>query len=192
MKTEKKQRRTRGQGFTLIEVALAVAVVAVGVLGLFALISTGLDASAKATATTQAAFFADATMNAMRAECASASAAGSTNWKNFVQGMMNRQTNFFLTVAAANAWRGTVTVVLPPAGSASRKLSLTNAPFHSASLQTITSGYLWYSLGITQSTNSGRTTANVTLGLWPRGGSAAPASAPTIVYYSEFPDMGQL
>lgn len=56
------------QGFTLTEVALALLVIAIGVLAVFALLSSGLDASAKAASDTQAAIFADNVFNALRAQ----------------------------------------------------------------------------------------------------------------------------
>ncbi len=63
---EKHSATTGTSSFTLIEVALAIAVVVIGVLALFSLISTGLDASAKALADTHAAQFADNVFNGLR------------------------------------------------------------------------------------------------------------------------------
>ena len=63
------RRRT---GFTLVEVALAVVVVAIGVTAAFALIAAGLAASKKAVAETRASIFADNVFNALRTQSAAA------------------------------------------------------------------------------------------------------------------------
>lgn len=55
-------------GFTLVEVALAVLVVALGVLAVFGLLSAGLDQSAKAIAETEGAIFADNVFHGLGAE----------------------------------------------------------------------------------------------------------------------------
>ena len=53
-------------GFTLMEIMIAIAVVAIGMTALFSLISTGLHESAKAVAETQAAIFADGVFHGLR------------------------------------------------------------------------------------------------------------------------------
>lgn len=63
-------------GFTLMEVAIAVAVVVVGLLAMFALIASGLDASARSVADTQAALFADAVFGSLQAESQAAAQKG--------------------------------------------------------------------------------------------------------------------
>jgi prepilin-type N-terminal cleavage/methylation domain-containing protein len=58
------------RGFTLIEVALALMVVGVGLLAVFQLFPAGLRAGFDATAETRAAQFADMVFNGMRARAA--------------------------------------------------------------------------------------------------------------------------
>lgn len=67
-----RMKRERRAGFTLVEVALAVVVVAIGVTAAFALIAAGLAASAKAVAETRASIFADNVFNALRSSSAAA------------------------------------------------------------------------------------------------------------------------
>ncbi|MEI6972298.1 MAG: type IV pilus modification protein PilV [bacterium] len=59
--------KTCRNGFTLIEVAIAVLVVAIGVLAVVALFSGGLTASARAVADTHASMFAENVFNGLRA-----------------------------------------------------------------------------------------------------------------------------
>jgi prepilin-type N-terminal cleavage/methylation domain-containing protein len=56
------------EGFTLIEVAFSIAVLAVGAMALFALISAGLEMNARTAADTQMAVFAGSVFNGLAAE----------------------------------------------------------------------------------------------------------------------------
>ena len=73
----------RRSGFTLIEIALAIAVVGIGVLAAFALLTTGLDSSARASEETQAAFLADSIFNTMRVYSAQEARLGPNNFGAF-------------------------------------------------------------------------------------------------------------
>jgi prepilin-type N-terminal cleavage/methylation domain-containing protein len=70
------------RGFTLIEVALALMVVGVGLLAVFQLFPAGLRAGFDATAETRAAQFADMVFNGMRARAADT--ANPLNWSNVI------------------------------------------------------------------------------------------------------------
>ncbi len=87
-------RRPSG-GFTLVEVALALLVVSVGLMGVFALFPHGLDQSRKAIQETQAAAFADDIFNGYRALAKS-------RWST-----LDSQP---LPVAGVSLWQGTPTV----------------------------------------------------------------------------------
>ncbi|MBN1676460.1 MAG: hypothetical protein JXR37_35780 [Kiritimatiellae bacterium] len=56
------------EGFNLVEVTLAMLIVAVGLLSVFSLFPSGLDANAKAIADTHSAIFAEEVFNGIRAE----------------------------------------------------------------------------------------------------------------------------
>jgi prepilin-type N-terminal cleavage/methylation domain-containing protein len=58
------------KGFTLVEVALALLVVSVGLLALFALFPAGLKLNKQAIDETQAALFAEEVLNGVRAQAA--------------------------------------------------------------------------------------------------------------------------
>lgn len=55
-------------GFTLVEIALALLVLSVGLLSLFGLFSTGLQMNKRAIDETQAALFAEEVLNGVRAQ----------------------------------------------------------------------------------------------------------------------------
>lgn len=62
----------RQQGFTLIEIALALLVASVGMLGVLGLFPAGVQMSKASYDETQAALFADQVMNGIRAQAATA------------------------------------------------------------------------------------------------------------------------
>lgn len=68
------------QGFTLVEVALAILVVSVGLLTVFALFPSGLQLQKNAIDDTQAAMFAEMTLDGVRAELVT----NPTAWSNMV------------------------------------------------------------------------------------------------------------
>ncbi len=76
-------RRVSG-GFTLVEVALALLVVSVGILGAFSLFPSGLAASKEAVSETQAACFAQMVFDSVRASASREGiAAATTTGKTF-------------------------------------------------------------------------------------------------------------
>ncbi|MCE9613683.1 MAG: prepilin-type N-terminal cleavage/methylation domain-containing protein [Lentisphaerae bacterium] len=93
-------------GFTLVELAIAIAVVLIGVLALFALISSGLDSSSKAVADTQAAIFADSVFNAIGSASQSAAEDGvqgnQVMWKVFWRDFAAGTTKLYVPVT--NMW----------------------------------------------------------------------------------------
>lgn len=94
----------RRQGFTLLEVALAVTVVALGMMAMFGLMSGGLDNSAKAVADTQAAFLAENAFNALRERNVEEARKGPAAWDSFWTGLTNG--TIALTIAAPPGWKG--------------------------------------------------------------------------------------
>ncbi len=105
--------RARLAGFTLIEVALAVIVVAVGIMAAFALIGTGLDSSAKAVADTRAGIFAEDVFNSLRTRNAQAMEAGEAAWLAFWTSFASPSPSAErLTVAGGPLWQYVVSI--PP------------------------------------------------------------------------------
>lgn len=96
------QSRRVGAGFTLIELAIAVAVVFVGILALFALITSGLDESGKAVADTQSALFAESVFNGLGAMSQRA-ATNNLSWRQEWNSIAAKTT---LVTLPAPAWKG--------------------------------------------------------------------------------------
>ena len=84
----------------MIEAALAIVVLAVGVLAVFVLFSAGLDTKTRASGDTQAALFADGVFDTLRAE--SAAASEQERWEGFWGAFADGTTN--IPVAAAGVW----------------------------------------------------------------------------------------
>jgi prepilin-type N-terminal cleavage/methylation domain-containing protein len=126
-------------GFTLMEVALAIVVVAIGMMAAFALITTGLDSSAKAVAMTRGAIFADDVFNGLRSKASLATDAGEGAWELFWEDFEDGAAA--VTVAAGPMWQldvevipgwppvivtNYIYVVATPEGDPAEGLSLTN------------------------------------------------------------------
>ena len=87
------KRRHATQGFTLIEVALALLVIGVGIVGVFGLFPAGLEASRRTVNETQAAIFAEEVFGGFRA------AAGVVPWASF--------DDIKVPIACSNLWAST-------------------------------------------------------------------------------------
>ena len=87
------KRRHATQGFTLVEVALALLVIGVGIVGVFGLFPAGLEASRRTVNETQAAIFAEEVFGGFRA------AAGVVPWTEFDK--------IEVPIACSNLWAST-------------------------------------------------------------------------------------
>jgi prepilin-type N-terminal cleavage/methylation domain-containing protein len=206
-RTNKSVEVVRRNGFTLLEVALAVTVVALGMMALFALMSSGLDNSAKAIADTQAALFAQNTFSSMRERNVAEGQKGTAQWDLFWSNFTNGMTA--ISVAAPTAWTGESTSWITNTCkwlSPTRPLDITclfkkkiafdlhlnkyiNKSFRAgAPAQLIVNGSLRYKLKI-QSRPNGRKVAMLSVweGEWGDISKAEP-----IVFYSEFTNPGDL
>lgn len=196
-------------GFTLMEVAIAIAVVVIGVLSLFALIGKGLDASNLAAEDTQTAIFADTVFNGLRSRSAVASEAGPHAWTTYWGRVMSGSTN--IPLANANIWQGRVTAgpVFPiprifttnaPAVFAdgrSATQTLVNVPFHGTTITNIESVTLRYKMAVSLRYPIGHTNslldnrANVSLWVWG-GPFGAYDLSDALYYYTAIENMGDL
>jgi len=100
-------RPSNSSGFTLMEVALAVSVVVIGLMALFALVSSGLDSSTRAVRDTQAAIFADGVYEGLRANSQLMAELGTNSledvvWRVFWKHFADNTTS--LTIAADSTW----------------------------------------------------------------------------------------
>lgn len=182
-------------GFTLIEIALAIVVVAIGVLAVFSLLSAGLDASNKAIGDTQAAIFADNVFNALRAESLKAASdydpfvpvnGWNTFWQNFVNGSTN------ISVVAGLAWTPANLSVTAVSGGGT--LVFLNKSLRGSTITDVQNYALRYELTVQPSLGGWgaalwENTAKVTLKVW--NGQYGSTNNP-LVFYSEFYNPGAL
>jgi prepilin-type N-terminal cleavage/methylation domain-containing protein len=180
----------RRHGFTLVEIALAVAVVGIGVLSAFALITTGLDSSAKASEETQAAFFADAVLNTLRACSTQEARAGNfkTFWDEFASGSRKPP------VAFPRIWKAPP----PPAPVSFKAGSLQTITFKNGALKDnvatgIDNATLRYRIDVTAATADEQAPRRVSMHVWPgKGDGATPEDGDAFIFYSEFASTGTL
>jgi len=83
--------RRPSSGFSLVEVTLALMVMAIGILSIMSLFPAGLDQNARSIADTHAAFFAEEVFAGLQAKA-------ETNWAKLEE--------FNVPVAASNMWSG--------------------------------------------------------------------------------------
>jgi len=147
------------RAFSLVEVSLALMVMAIGILSIMSLFPAGLDQNARSIADTHAAFFAEEVFGGLQATA-------ETNWTGLE--------NFNVPVAATNMWSnmGTNKVHVSGTGVVMNKYQYTTYDDHA----------LRYRLVVT---NAG---ANVllksaTLFVWP--GEFGATNDPS-VFYAEF------
>jgi type IV pilus modification protein PilV len=172
-------------GFTLIEVVIAIIVVAIGVLAMFSLISTGMDASAKAVADTQGSIFADAVFNGFRANAAAASQQESrTNrtWTAFWDNI-STATNM---VAMPMAWVGGADMRII-ADNAPHDLTFVNQPQRTTSIAGIPNFSLRYRLATAPIGPGAWKTHQLFLWVWPGRKTRAQDA---LRFYTEIPFGG--
>lgn len=183
-------------GFTLMEVALAVAVVTIGVLSLFALISAGLKESAKGVADTQAALFADSVFNGLGATSQSAAEAGvvgtEVKWCRFWADFRSGATN--ISIAAASTWASPLTPIY--GDDQLRTVKFVNLPMRSkgAAVKGIVNQAMRYRIAVSSqhpivltSTDNNR----IQVKLWVWDGEFGGTNDP-LPFYSEFDNPGDL
>jgi uncharacterized protein (TIGR02598 family) len=210
------KRDAKRDGFTLMEVALAVVVVGVGILGMFALISGGLDSSAKAAGITQSAFFAEATLNAIRVSSSTAAQKSDLAWTNFWRDFTTTETpTNMLTVPAPSAWVDGDNAAMMVTGkdcgpNKARLLQFQNTQVRGVddentpvtigrtSTNRVSNGRLRYRITVARGPATGRDVRRVILRVWPGNGIAsgdgltAVDDRDAIVFYSEYANVGSL
>ena len=198
-----------------MEVAIAVAVVLIGVLALFALITAGLDASAKSVADTQAALFADNVFNGLAAASQAAAEKGVVGvlgtgpvvwrqfWNTFSKSSSSRTTNDALSVAAPVTWTGPTTDKLLIWGSDNVRdpietMRFEVKPQRSALAAGIVNNAFRYQVMITFSSpilpleTLANNRVSVVLKIWDGEFSSAASDSDALIFYSEFDNPGDL
>ena len=202
-------------GFTLVEIALAILVVAIGVLAIFALLSAGLDNSVRAIEDTHAAMFADNVFNGLRAVTVAAAERqnqlvrnpswdptwGNTNcpWESFWLQFTGGKTS--ITVAAGEVWpkAGSAQLAITASSGESdiKRIAFTNVTLRGAETNNIVDHGLRYNLLVASKLGAWNklwtNTARVTLKVWPGlFGKNPPREEDALVFYSEFANPGDL
>jgi len=176
----------RRSGFTLVEIALAVAVVGIGAVAAFALLTTGLDSSARAAEETQAAFFADSVLNTLRVCSTQEAQAG--NFKTFWD-EVNAGTRK-LPVAFPRIWKAKPAPLPFTAGSL-QTITFKNGALKDNVATGIENATLRYRIDVTAA--DAQAPRRVTLHVWPgKGDGATPKDGDAFVFYSEFASAGTL
>ena len=176
--------------FTLIEIALAILLIALGILAMFSLLGAGLDTSSKASADTQAAIFADSVFNSLRVESQRAAEqeiglTSADTWVNFWNSFIDGHTN--IPVACATMW-GDGNMMIRNHGPYTE--SFTNN-YGIGGQTNVVNHSLRYTIDASLEPNLYRYRANVILKVWD--GQFSPTSdTNALVFYSEFRKEGDL
>ena len=184
-----RQAGKTSDGFTLIEVAIAVMVAAMGVLAVFALLGSALGSGTRAVADTHSGFFAKDVFNGLRAHSEQAAESGSANWVVFWDDFAGTGT---ISVAAHYAWQDSGSMVIRSGAVYTQVYR--NASFRGSSVTNVEDHILLYRL-IVGTNDSGYTpepswtNRTVTLEVWEGSGGI---SGDPITYYSEFLDPGDM
>lgn len=203
---------TDSRGFTLIEVALAVLIVGIGILAVAALFSTGLTSSAKAVADTQASMFAENVFNGLRARSllmAERQTATNKTWNAFWISFTNGSTGVTIAAVAPDwgVWKNVTTI---SNGGPYTQVFL-NIPKHSLATTGIVNHAFRYSISawmtnvVSSNFVSARvntnctwwsapisnTTVGVSLYVWD-GQFGTTNLGDALMFYSEFANQGDL
>jgi len=185
-----------------MEVALAILVMALGVVAVFSMIATGLDANAMAVADTQACLFADSVFRGIRAESINAATGmhpefppdqietAQERWEEFWTKFKNG--NLIIPVAAPDTWKVSPQPIKPGGGMESPKFTIkamrSGVGGDRQRIESIENHTLRYRLKLEQ---SGDTAYKATLSIWEgKFGSDDPKHA--LVFYTEFYNPGDL
>jgi type II secretory pathway pseudopilin PulG len=172
--------------FTLIEIALAILLIALGILAMFSLLGAGLDTSNKASADAQAAIFADSVFNSLRAESQRAAEKGiavTNAWVDFWDSFTSGGTN--IPIACYTMW-GDGNLMLRSPGLYT--VCFTNN-YGSGGLTNVVNHSLRYTIYASLEPNLYR--ADVLLKVWD-GQFAQTGDTNALIFYSEFRKEGDL
>jgi hypothetical protein len=171
--------------FVLLELALALVVLTLGVMSMVALLASGFRANARARSDSRRAVFAENVFHGLRAESVHATETG--QWETFWGALVGGSTG--LTVAAADVWVNPSPIL---AGGLRTNL------FQRYALHTGTAGSdieyaVRYRLDVDfhRPDNTWTSRANVTLHVWA-GGAGSVEDDEALVFYSEYANEGGL
>jgi len=158
-------------GFSMVEVALAILVLSVGLLAVFGLFGDALETNKSTIADTQSALFADEVLNGFKASALTMTNA--TNWASNLQG---------ITVSNPAVWQASA---IPIKADGSVRTNQYNYTPVSGSMGQLTDYAYRYQLSLTNSP-AGANVQGVMLQVWPIG----VASNAPLVFYTEVYNFG--
>ena len=94
-------------GFTLVELAMASFLVAIGLLGVYALLRSGIESGDAQERDIRGSLFAEGAMATLEAASVAAARTSSTNWVEFWESFFNGSTNLPLLGASSDDWPST-------------------------------------------------------------------------------------
>ena len=156
----------RRAGFSMVEVALAILVLSVGLLAVFGLFGDALETNKSTIADTQAALFADEVLNGFKA----AALTNITTWASYLQS---------ITLSNPAIWQASV-----PIQVSSNSVRTNQYKYKSGSMAGVTDYAYRYQLSVGAA--SGANVQGVTLQVWPIG----VASNAALVFYTEVYNYG--
>jgi Tfp pilus assembly protein PilV len=168
-------------GFLMLEVAVALSVLAIGLVALFALLGTGLDSGTRAAAESRAALFARGALAGLRAESDRAAEAGAweTFWREFAAGTRT------MPVPAEDAWAHAAELALR-AGALATNL-YRNESYHGSAATNIVDHVLRYRLDVelTGPDTGWTNRAAVVLRVWD-GEFGSTGAQRAVEFYTEY------
>ena len=169
------------QGFALLlEAAVAVVVIAVGVLAMISLFSLGTDVRGKAGADNVAAVFADGVLSGLRAAALQAAETpGSNRWESFWETFACGATS--IPVAAQSLWSGTAMVIR--AGEVCTNVYV-NYALHARRETNLVNHALRYRLTVDFPATGGAGRAAAAIEVWP--GEFGGDNPEALIFCSEF------
>lgn len=202
-------KKGNNEGFTLIEVALSIVVVAIGIMAVFSLIGSGLESNKKAISESQAAIFANDVFNSLRSASQQTNYMVSTPiWEGYWINLKHQQPQSTNTISVAGEmmWGSPSNTLYVYANDADSgfttvySIAFTNTALHggTAPNPAIVNGGLQYRLDVhgppilvgTQNVER----VNVTLYVWDGifGSGATPPLNKALVFYSEYNNPGEI
>ncbi|MHA1128331.1 MAG: type IV pilus modification PilV family protein [Alphaproteobacteria bacterium] len=172
----------------MIEVALAIVVLAIGILSVFVLFNKGLDRSARAISDTQAAIFADSVLDGLRAASMRAAESGNSNaWEYFWEDIRDGAAG--IPAPVTDAWQGLSLIT----GNGIYTNIYKNYPLHATNVTDIVDHVLRYKLDIRFSAPLGTYPSKVMTTLWVWTGEFGQTNVQNArIFSSEFKNPDQL
>ncbi len=182
---------TSRSGLIMAELALAILILTMGVLVVFTLFNTGLDANARAIADTNAGLFADEAFNSLRARSSQAAKEG--RWQDFWEDFIMPSGTGVIPVACGDADTGVWADGLIIQSGGIFTNAYTNFAMHAGTVTNMVNHVLRYSLDVrlTNSWCAATNRADVILKIW--NGEFGPTNDDnSLIYYAEFDNQGDL